>query len=249
MSGALAKFAAGGSLKLNDEQAASALRRSADEGQTGGGGDLDYLSFSGKKGTYSLGRNKDDVDPEQVFIVEPMMAVEGWTCWKNGKPAKKHQWSIYDTDKAIPYSALEDLGPYNERAGEGWQQMMGMGLLDADAPERQILFTITSVSGRNVFSDLQNEIADQMENGDPHIPLISLDAEEFEAHGQTNSKPSIEVRAWVTRDEVAAFLADEDASIDDLIDGNVAVEEPEAEAEEPEEEPKPRKRARRRKAA
>lgn len=251
MSGALSKFAAGGNLQLNDAQAANALRRSADEGQTGGGTGVDFLSFSGKRGTYSLGRDKDDVDPDQVFILEPLAAVEGWTCWKNGKPAKKHQWSIYDTSKAVAYADLEDLGPYNENVGEGWQQMMGIGLVDADDPQRSILFTITNVSGRNVFSDLQNEVADQMENGDPYIPLVAFDMEEFEAHGQKNFKPVINVQAWVTREEVAAYF-EGDFDIDDLMDGKcVPAGEAEAEPEEAAEDeaPKTRTRARRRKAA
>lgn len=246
MAGALATFAAGGALQLNDKEAAGALRRTAGEGQTGGG-DKTFLSFSGKNGVYSLGRDKDDVDPDAVFMIEPLAAIEGWTCWKGGRPAKKHEWSVYDSSRAVRYAELEDMGPYNERMGEGWQQMMGIGMIDPLDPSNQILFTTTSKSGRNVFSDLNNDIARQMEGGDPSIPLVSFDVSEFEAHGQKNYKPVISVHAWVTREDVEAFIADESASLDDLIAGDI---EPVKEEEEVQEEaPKTRPRARRTKAA
>lgn len=246
MAGALAKFAAGGALQLNDKEAAGALRRTAGEGQTGGG-DKTFLSFSGKKGVYSLGRDKDDVDPDTVFMIEPLAAIEGWTCWKGGRPAKKHEWSVYDSSRAVRYAELEDLGPYNERMGEGWQQMMGIGMIDPLDPSNQILFTTTSISGRNVLSDLSNEIAEQMEAGEAPIALVTFDVDEFEAHSQKNFKPVISVQSWVTREEVEAFLADDSASLDDLIDGVI---DPVKEEEEVQEEaPKARPRARRTKAA
>lgn len=242
MAGALAKFAKSGALELADGDAARALRRSADSGSTGGGGgDFEFLSFSGKRGVYSLGRDKEDVDPEALFIVEPFAAVEGWTCWKGGRPCGKHEWSAFEPGNALSYSDLEDHGPYNEKAGEGWQQMRGIGMIDEQG--RQIKFTLTSVSGRNVFSDLNNEIADQLEAGEPAIPIVCLGAEDFTAQGQTNSKPVIAVQGWVTRAEVEAYMADDDGDMGVLLDGGYA-----AEVEEDEPDPEPQKRRRHRAA-
>ncbi len=244
MAGALAKFAQSGALELADRDAARALRRSADSGSTGGGGgggDFEFLSFSGKRGVYSLGRDKEDIDPEALFIVEPFAAVEGWTCWKGGRPVGKHEWSAFEPLSAVPYADLEDHGPYNEKAGEGWQQMRGIGLIDESG--RQIKFTLTSVSGRNVFSDLNNDIADQLEMGEPSIPIVCLDAEDFTAQGQTNSKPVIAVQGGVTRAEVEAYMSDDNGDMSALLDGGYA-----AEVEGDEAEPEPQKRRRHRAA-
>jgi hypothetical protein len=242
MAGALAKFAQSGALELADGDAARALRRSADTGSTGGGGggDFEFLSFSGKRGVYSLGRDKEDVDPQDLFIVEPFAAVEGWTCWKGGRPVGKHEWSAFEPGNALSYADLDDHGPYNEKAGEGWQQMRGIGLIDERG--RQIKFTLTSLSGRNVFSDLNNDIADQLEAGEPAIPIVCLGAEDFTAQGQTNSKPVIAVLGWVTRAEVEAYMAD-DGDMRALLDGGYA-----AEVEDDEAEPEPQKRRRHRAA-
>lgn len=245
MAGALAKFAQSGALQLSDEEAAAALRRSADGGSTGGGGDFEFLSFSGKKGTYSLGRDKSDISPDDLFIVEPLAAVEGWTCWKGGRPVAKHEWSAYDTTNAVAPADLADHGPYSELGGEGWQQMRGIGMLSEDG--KMVKFTLTSVSGRNVFADLNNEISDQLERGDPSIPVVCLSAEEFTAKGQVNSKPVISVQGWVTRDEVSAYMAAEDnGSLDDLLEGKYA---PAEKLEAPEEEPEAPKKRRRHRAA
>ena len=248
MAGALAKFAQSGALQMSDADAAAALRRSADtsssSGGGGGGGDFEFLSFSGKKGTYSLGRDKADVAADDLFVVEPFAAVEGWTCWKGGRPVAKHEWSAYDLSGAVRPADLQDHGPYNENAGEGWKPLRGIGLLSEDG--KMIKFTLNSVSGLNVFADLNTDIADQLAAGDPSIPVVCLSVEEFTAQGQVNSKPVISVQGWVTRDEVSAYMAAEVGSMDDLLEGKYA---PAEQLEAPEEEPEAPKKRRRHRAA
>lgn len=239
--GALARFAA--TMPAVDmKQAAAALRDSAEDGATGGGGDRVFLSFSGKMGRYSIGRDKVEPDSETVYLVEPLAAIAGWTCWKGGKPVGKHSWSVYEPNKTVHEDDLKDYGPYNERNGEGWAPMRGIGLLDLFDPDQQIEFSLNSISGRNEFRDLNVEIADMLEGDETLVPLVTLGMKPFEAQGSTNFKPVIKVEAWVSRSEVAAYLADEDATVDDLIDGLLAEQPEEAEPEPEEEAPKRRKR-------
>ena len=249
--GALATFAA--SLPTIDKKAAAAaLRDSARNGSTGSG-DGEYLSFSGKKGTYSLGRDKTKPDEDAIYIVEPLAAVEGWTCWKGGKPVGKHEWSVYERGaKAISENNLQDHGPYKTQNGEGWAFMMGIGLLDVDDPTTPIKFTLNSVSGRNVFAAFNEEVADMWEQGEDGIALVKLGSEDFEAQGQTNSKPVIEVLGWVSRQEVQSFMDNPDATVDHLLNGDLVEkeEEPvEETVEEKVEDPGPTTRRRRRTAA
>lgn len=251
--GALAKFMAGGAVAALDPSAqARALLESAQTGSTGSG-DVSYLSFSGKTGRYQLGRDKVAPDPDAVYIVDPDSFVEGWICWVNSAPKEKHEWSVYDrATAAIPASRLTDHGPYAE--GDGWDFLMGFSMLDADDPAgQQIKFTISSKSGRNVFADLNKEVAVRLPSGEPHVPVITLGAGTFTAQGKKNSKPVINYIGWVTPAEVMTFLdMGEDGDLDDLLAG-VYLPEPE-EPEEPEEseeseeahsEPAPAKRQRR----
>jgi len=245
--GALAKAAA--NLPAIDKDAmAAALTQSADEASTGTG-EFDYLSFSGKTGRWAIGRDKVEPDPDAVYIVEPMMATEGWNCWKKGKPVAKHEWSLYErATKAVRAADLEDHGPYNEKAGEGWQFSLGIGLIDLGT-ERQVKFSTSSVSGRNVISDLNKMIAEDVMEGGDGIAVIQFDQETFEAQGQTNYKPVIDVLVMASRAEVGAFLSTDEYSVDDLIEGKVKVEgvdeAPEPEVEEPEEQKEEPKKGRR----
>ncbi len=199
-----------------------------------------------------MGRDRSEPDPDALYIVEPYAAVAGWTCWKGGGVAEKHEWSVFETDKAIPASQLADHGPYKDD-GDGWQFMLGVSMFDVDDPQTKIKFTTTSKSGRNVVADLTSEIAKRIIAGEPELPVMRLDDEQFTAHGKKNGKPKFAVEAWVTREEVNAFIEmGDDGDVEDLIAGNYAAGSDEAveEAEEVEEEqPAPRKRRARRSAA
>ena len=78
MANALSEFIGNSNLPaLSNEDMAAALQESLNENASGGG-DVDYLSFSGKTGAYSLGRDKDDMDPETMYLLEPQSLIEGW---------------------------------------------------------------------------------------------------------------------------------------------------------------------------
>lgn len=238
--GALATFAA--SLPALDPKAAAAALRDSSREQSSGSGDGVYLSFSGKSGTYALGRDKKKPDPDAIYILEPLAAVEGWNCWKGGRPVGKHQWSVYERrEKGVAERDLQDHGPYNLKVGEGWKPMLGIGMLDVDDPSTPISFTIDSVSGRNVLSALNDEVADMWEQGEDGIAVFKLGVDTFVAQDQKNFKPVIEILGWVSRAEVEAFMDDENATVDMLLNGDLVTESAPVQQieEEPEEEQAP----------
>jgi hypothetical protein len=256
--GALAAWAGGGGVAVNKEAIAAALLESAAAGSTGDGGDLDFMSFSGQGANYAgwkVGRDKKAPDPDSMFIIDPQSAVEGWTCWKGGSPIEKSEWGVFDrATMAVSQSQLKDHGPYSD--GDGWQFMMGLSMFDIDAADRQIKFTTTSKSGKNVLADLNKEIAGRILADEPFVPVVTLSSEQFTAQGKKNGKPKILVEGWVTMEEVGVFLQmGGDGDLDDLLAGKYAsledaapkkkraskkaaepVEEPEQEEEEPEQE-------------
>ena len=256
--GALAAWAGGGGVAVNKAAIAAALLESAAAGSTGDGGDLDFMSFSGQGANYAgwkVGRDKKAPDPDSMFIIDPQSAVEGWTCWKGGSPVEKSEWGVFDrATMAVSQSQLKDHGPYSD--GDGWQFMMGLSMFDIDAADRQIKFTTTSKSGKNVLADLNKEIAGRILADEPFVPVVTLSSEQFTAQGKKNGKPKILVEGWVTMEEVGVFLQmGDDGDLDDLLAGKYVVaaepapkkkraskkaaepvEEPEQEEEEPEQE-------------
>tara|TARA_R110000803_G_scaffold149685_1_gene215136 strand:- start:22 stop:714 length:693 start_codon:yes stop_codon:yes gene_type:complete len=205
---------------LSDEAMLNALEERSDENPSSGSG-ITFLSFSGKTGQYALGRDKDEVDPDDLFIIEPQSIIEGWVCWKGNKPVKRLEWSVYQRKaQAVAEADLEDHGPYRTNMGEGWSPLLGFGVLSTDGKNENIKFTVTSKSGRNAVNDIIEEIKARMRAGDPSMPLIGFDAETFVAQEQKNYKPKFVVDAWVTREACSAYL-NGDLNLDELAAGDI----------------------------
>lgn len=248
--GALAAFAKGGNLPTVDAAAAAAaLMNSADEGSSGDT-DVTFLTFSGKKDRWAIGRDNEEPDPDTVYIADVRFATEGWVCWKGGRPVEKHQWpTLEKAQRAIPAANLKDHGPYSND-GDGWQFELGVSLFDTDAVGDRIVFTTTSKSGRNSLakSIIEEGAKRWIESGEetPPFPVLQLSSEQFQAQGQWNGKPVFDVLGWVNEAEVAAFIEDGEADIDGLLEGRYAGGVEEAE-EVPEEKPEPKAKAKTRK--
>jgi hypothetical protein len=215
----LTAFMKGGDISVSDTEAmAGALTETIEESSTGASG-TDYLSFSGKTGVYACGREKESIDPDDLYLVEIQSAVEGWICWKGNKPVARVAWSVYRKDQAVRREDLEDHGPYKENLGEGWHQSLGFGILTMDGLTKSISFSTSSVSGRNAIGDLLGKVRDRLAAKEAeNLPVISFDAEEFEAQGKKNFKPVLDVETWVTREAAAAFFEGE-LTMQQLIDG------------------------------
>lgn len=233
MSTSLAAYAKGGNLPSIDRDAmAQALSQASTEESTGSGGDgVEYVSFSGKTGAITFGRDRDDLPQDELFLMEPRSAFRGWVCWKDNKPIARHQWSIYQPQLAIKERDLEDKGPYS-RQQDGWQSMLGFGFMSEDG-EVQYSFSTNSTSGKNAVGDLFDEIAQRTIRGEPNFPLFYFTKERFQAQGEWNYKPKFDIEEWITEDEAAAMLS-----------GEAVEDEPEV-LPEPEPEPARTRRTRR----
>ena len=210
MSTSLAAYAKGGNLPALDKNAmAKALAQASNEESTGGASDgVEYVSFSGKTGAITFGRDRDDLDQEELFLMEPRSAFRGWVCWKDNKPVARHQWSIYQPELAIAERELEDKGPYT-RQQDGWQSMLGFGFMSTEGEVVQYQFSTNSTSGKNAVGDLFNEIAERTMRGEPNFPLFYFTREKFQAQGEWNFKPKFDVDEWITEEEAAAMLDSE----------------------------------------
>jgi hypothetical protein len=205
--------------EISDEQMMAALADTTEEQRTGSGSSVTYLSFSGKTGSYALGRDRTDVTDDVLWILEPKSVIEGWICWKGGKPVDRVEWSTYNKAAAVDEVDLKDHGPYNTKTGEGWQRALGFGCISTDGAATSVQFITNSVSGRNAISDLLAELVRRMTSGSPSLPIFGFGAESFTAQGATNYKPKFLIPGWATRAEVAAFLAGE-ISLDELVYGD-----------------------------
>ena len=193
--------------EISDDQMIAALAETTDEQRTGTGANVQYLAFSGKTGSYALGRDRADLTDDVLFILEPKSVIEGWICWKASKPIDRVEWSIYNKRAAAEEVDLPDHAPYNTKTGEGWHRALGFGCISTDGAATNVKFVTNSVSGRNAITDLLNEIVRRMTSGAPSMPIFEFAAEQFTAQGAVNYKPKFVIHGWVARPEVEAFFA------------------------------------------
>lgn len=220
MSGSLMKSGPKGQIAVMDTQEAAAILEKELAGvSTGSQQGVVYANFSGKMGRYSVGKNKEDIDPERLFFMDFRFTIKGWNCWKGNKPVDKHRWRALDRNSAVAENELEDHGPYNDRLGEGWRPMVGFWAKDFDDADTTYEFTTDSVSGRNSVDDLMQEVIARVKVKEPCFPVFCFEREEFEAQGQTNWKPIFEVEGWLTEEQVGLVLAGTGYSLDDALSG------------------------------
>ena len=202
-------------LTLDSKKMAAALEEAADDASTGSGAGVLYLNFSGKRGTYALGPDKENIDPTEPYILEPASAFKGWQCWLKNTPEHKIKWSVYHPESEVAEEDLEYHGPYKDN--EGWKKVLGVGFISKDGTN--IEFSIDSVSGRNALSAVFKEVTARMAAEEPDMPILTMDAEEFTAQGQTNLKPKFTIISWASRENVEAYLSDVGYTFDDLVAG------------------------------
>lgn len=205
-------------LKGGGNAVAAALKNAATQNQ---GTDLPdggvYISFSGKMGTYSIGTEKEDADPNEFWLVNIFEFQAGWMCWKGGSPVAKRLASIFGEPVETP--DFKEHSPFNEKAGEGWQAAKAMMLRSLNRGIQGYYSTSTKSAVRE-FAKLEAEIARRLEEGLPCWPIINFGKTQFKAQGNTNWKPVLEVAGWVSMIQVQkmAELGDNDAVIDALDD-------------------------------
>ena len=180
----------GGQIDLPDvDRMIGAMEDTVDEG--GRSGDVSYMSFSGKRGRYSIGVEKREPGSTEPFLVAITMFELGWMAWKDSKPVGKRLANI--TQPKIPQ-------PQDDVGGE-WQRARSITVRSFETHE-QCYFTNNSKSGVSVMSDLQRDVLERMKSGQPCWPVVTFGIAEFESQGHHNYKPQIDIIAWLDSADV-----------------------------------------------
>lgn len=208
----------GGKVSLRNADAiAAAMQNAAQDGALGMAPEgSQYLNFSGKRGVYEFGQEKEDLDDEELWVLNVESFQTGWVCWKGGNKLAARLASIF-AEAQVPMPDFAEHGPFKE--GEGWQKAKAMVVrsLDRDA---QGYFTTNSKSGVAVIADVQQTIFDRMTANQPFWPVIQFGKEKFQAKGNWNYKPVITVYGWLSTAALNMLAEDPEADIDELIDAS-----------------------------
>lgn len=162
------------------------------------GGDVQYMSFSGKTGSFSIGQDKRDLEEGEAFLVAIGLFMSGYMAWKGGRPidvrmAGARQPKIMRPDP-------EEGGPFDSRKGEGWALAKRMCMRSLHTGE-EVEFTNNSKSGVAEITELQKLIAERVRAGEPGWPIVTVGKAPFEAQGFKNFRPVLTPIKWLTRSE------------------------------------------------
>ena len=187
------KLALNGAKKMSQALAASAQTGASTELPEGGV----YISFSGKMGRYSIGTEKTDADPSELWLINIFEFQDGWMCWKGGQPVAKRFASAFGTPVDQPN--FQEHAPFAD--GEGWQVAKAMMLRSLNRGIQGYFSTSTKSAVRE-FSKLTAEIARRLDEGLPAWPIVQLEKETFMAQGKKNWKPVLFVAGWLAMQQV-----------------------------------------------
>jgi hypothetical protein len=206
----------GGKVALNDTKAMkAALDNSVQDDPRGSDEDGVYINFSGKRGLYEIGADKNNADPDEIWLVNIGSFQTGWICWKGGRPVAKRMASIYGAPTAVP--DMDEHGPFNAGNGEGWSIAKSMVLRSLDSGVQGI-FTTNSKSGVSSLVGIQKEISEKIGEGSAAWAVVHLQKEAFTAQGNKNFKPVFPIYGWLgdaqvtelsTMDTVTSEIIDE----------------------------------------
>jgi hypothetical protein len=194
---------------------AAAIDSSQEEDGYAQGGGVTFIDFSGKLNQYRVGKEREAIDPESMFLFEPISAIKGWICWKGGRVVGREEWAYLNKAAAVAAETLKDHGPYKE--GDGWKPLRGFGCLALDGSGQHFKFSSNAAGARNSIEAMLSQISKHIKSGEPSLPIIKFASESFTANDHTNWKPTFPVVAWVTREAAQGFFAG--GSLDDLLAG------------------------------
>lgn len=210
-------FGSNVSLRGGTAAMAARLAGAAEHGALGQAPDGSvYMNFSGKRGVYEFGPEKEDVQPDEVWLINVEAFEEGYVCWKGGNSIAKRLASVYGTPVQAPES--DELGPFNTKNGEGWFNAKSLVCRSVDEDNRQGYFTINSKTGVAAMAGLQKEVAQRMGDEQPCWPLVQFDREKFQAQGNWNHKPVFRVYGWLGTEQVMELGSNPEADLDALIE-------------------------------
>ncbi len=222
MANNLQVFGGFNSVRMKDNtERVDALRQTIADDPRGSMEGVLYANFSGKRGVYEIGPDKDDVDDQDYWLVNSYGVFSGWKCWKGGTVIEDRMANIYE--RSVPTPDMSEHGPFAPNKSEGWHLAKGVILRNLHSGTI-INFSTNSKSGVNSITKLCQAIADQMEAGEPEFPIVRLKREKFTAQGNTNYKPVFDIMGWFGPEEVEYSGRKEILSGDDveaMLDGEV----------------------------
>lgn len=184
---------------------AAALVESQIQETTSGAGKA-FMKFDFKTGSFSFGRENEDITGEEIVINANSLA-HGWVLWVNGSAQK----TLVPFNQPIP-EQMASVGSDQPSAARAFEAAF---LEEGD--DTILVFETNSYGGRQGFDSLLSQLKGRALQGETEYlyPLVSLASTSYKhKQGNTIHNPDFKVVAWLDvngnrQEEVSAIGVDE----------------------------------------
>lgn len=155
-----------------------------------------FLRFDFKDGSWSFGRDSDEVTEDLVAINIRTFA-HGWKLWANGKVTSVLV-SITEPEPPCP-------PPVDDKHASAARGFAG-AFWDDGKPGEQLVFETNSYGGRKAVNDLIEMVKQRVLAGSAYLfPIVRLKSESYknQKHGSTIYNPRFELVDWADENGVA----------------------------------------------
>lgn len=186
-----------GTADVNPEQQAGALRALGRARQQTG--DKAFMKFDGKTGDWSFGPEGIEIEPTELWAINPNTFMIGVIGWQDGEVVGEEMYPI-TAGKRVDHTQLEEIPPAADgQGGNGWKDQLTVELKHVkDGTET--VFKTSSGGGRKGMAILAEECGKRLDtNPDTPVPLVHLKESHYKhkikARG-TIYEPVFEIVNW-----------------------------------------------------
>lgn len=202
----------------------STLKAGASHAPEAGGSKL-FLKLNQDDGAWTYGAENDEVDPDDVFAINPFSLRKGYVAWADPKLNGGKREKLGEVMGPLAEPPAMPTADHSAKGGR-WAEQYGFDLvgLSEDVDGVEVVYHTNSDGGAKAFAGLYEAIAGRPSR-EHCFPIVRLKSESYKnrSYGRTIHTPIFEVVDWanmqrqclkgtVKAPEAAATAPEADAS-------------------------------------
>ena len=172
----------------------------------GGSGDMNFLQMDQGGDGWVFGRDRDPIEDDDRFLMDPRTFVHGYICWHNSSPEYKSM---------VPFSTpLSEVSvPEGLQGAKGAEYQRGVNMVGLSEGIARLAFEFShsSMGGLQFLEDLEDAVIASPDGRE--FPVISLTQDSYtnKKYGKLIYTPGFEVHEWLTLADAIIAIAGAEA--------------------------------------
>jgi len=154
-----------------------------------------FLSYSGKMGKYSFGKDKENITGDVIVVNTPTLR-HGWALWVDKSCTSKYVSFVHD----LPAAPQEE--PNKQGKMQSPAEARGFDAAFLDDKETIISFETSTMGGRKAVDSVLNALKVKSASGEANFlfPVITLNENSYEGNNGTVYNPVFKITDWMDQE-------------------------------------------------